>query len=93
MLRKKLAGDQHWGELLAKKMPASEEFGDQQVDYDDVNEDDHDDVHDDVDEDHHDDHDVHDDAGRFGAKQANSIGGNKKLEHLLHNDLNRKQWW
>jgi len=28
-----LSGDQHWGELLAKKMPASEEFGDQQVLY------------------------------------------------------------
>merc|ERR1712012_13786 len=28
-----LSGDQHRGELLAKKMPASEEFGDQQVLY------------------------------------------------------------
>ena len=62
LVEKKLAGDQHWGELLAKKMPASEEFGDQQVDYDDDDEDDHDYYdQDDVDEDDHDD--VHDDAG------------------------------
>lgn len=26
-----LPGDQHWGELLAKKMPQSEEFGAEQV--------------------------------------------------------------
>ena len=82
MLRKKLAGDQHWGELLAKKMPASEEFGDQQVDYDDDDEDDHDYYdQDDVYEDDHDD--VHNDANSFWAEQANSIGGNMKMEHLL----------
>ena len=60
-------------------MPASEEFGDQQVDYDDEDEDDHDyhdqDDQDNVDGDDHDD--VHDEAVSFWAEQANSIGGNK----------------
>ena len=29
----KSPGDQHWGELLAKKMPESEEFGAEQVSF------------------------------------------------------------
>ena len=66
-------------------MPASEEFGDQQVDYDDDDEDDHD-YHDQGDQDDGDgdDHDdVHDKANSFWAEQANSVGGKEKLKHFL----------
>ena len=56
-------------------MPASEEFGDQQVDYDDDDEDDHD-YHDQGDQDDGDgdDHDdVHDNANSFGVSRPRAL--------------------